>query len=308
MLSLRCFGAALSVLSLQAACSAGGEAETASDLSAGSGEPACAPPAFDSAAAIGLERDIVASLAGAADVAPGVRLLDRASTAHRQTARDFLARRFEQLGLTPRIHDYGTGANVYAEVPSTTGSGAWIVLGAHFDTVRRSPGANDNATGVALVYAVARQLSQVPCRSRNIAFVLFDEEEIGLVGSRAFATKLHAEGRAVGAVHTVDQMGWDANGDRLIELERPDAGLADLYRTAAAELGATGRIVVTSTSTSDHSSFRPRFPAVGVTEGYRSGDTSPDYHRPTDTFDKVDFDYLAASTALVARVIENQVR
>ncbi|MBX3234444.1 MAG: M20/M25/M40 family metallo-hydrolase [Labilithrix sp.] len=250
----------------------------------------------------------MAKLAGAAEIAPGVRLSDRASPSHRRTSRVFLGEQLAALGLEPHEHAYGTGANVYAELPSTTGGEEWLVVGAHFDTVARSPGANDNATGVALVHGVAQYLARLPCRSRNVAFVFFDQEEIGLVGSKAYANKLAADGVVVRSVHTIDQMGWDSNGDRLIELERPDAGLADLYRAAATELGVATRIVVTSTSSSDHSSFRPRFPAVGVTEGYRSGNTSPDYHRPTDTFDKVDFAYLDATTALVARVIANQLR
>jgi hypothetical protein len=67
-------------------------------------------------------------------------------------------------------------------------------------------------------------------------------------------------------------------------------------------------ITLTNTGTTDHASFRPAFPAIGVTEGYRSGDTSPDYHRPTDTFDKVDFPYLLSTTTLVARVLADQLR
>jgi hypothetical protein len=262
-------------------------------------EAAIASEMTDAAETAAFEREVVAQLTS---------IPDRASPANRQWARDALVRRFEDLHLTPLQHAYGTGTNVYAELPSTNGGREWIVLGAHFDTVARSPGANDNATGVALVFAVARSLSALPSRSRNVVFVLFDQEEIGLVGSKAFARKLERDGVAVRAVHTVDQMGWDKNGDRLIELERPDTGLADLYRTAVTELGVSIPIIVTSTASSNHSSFRPDFPAVGITEGYRSGDTSPDYHRPTDTIDKVSFPYLASTTALVARVLANQLR
>jgi hypothetical protein len=269
----------------------------------------CAPlPLSDAASTIAYQSDIVAHLTGVADAAPGVRLADRATPDNRRIAREYLIRLFDEIRLAPLEHAYGTGTNVYAELPSTSGAREWLVIGAHFDTVSRSPGANDNATGVALVYAVARHLAALPCRSKNVTFVLFDQEEIGLVGSRAFAKKLERERVVVRAAHTIDQMGWDKNGDRLIELERPDTGLADLYRTGAAELGGAIPTVITSTTTSDHSAFRPTFPAIGLTEGYRSGDTTPDYHRPTDTFDKVDFTYLQSTTNLVAHVLTTQLR
>src|SRR4029078_12159322 len=108
-------------------------------------------------------------------------------------------------------------------------------------------GANDNERGVWRVVGAPRELASLACLTKNVAFVLFDQEEIGLVGSRAFAKKLAREHVVVHSAHTVDQMGWDSNGDRLIELERPDTGLADLYRSAVSELGLSIPIVVTST-------------------------------------------------------------
>jgi Zn-dependent M28 family amino/carboxypeptidase len=253
-------------------------------------------------------REIVARLTGAEEIAPGVRLADRAIPARRDHARTYIASVFESIGLAPLLHTYGTGANVYAELPSTTGAREMIVVGAHFDTVNRSPGANDNASGVAMVLTLAQRLAAERVRTKKVVFVLFDEEERGLVGSKAFARKLRDDGAIVHSVHTVDQMGWDGNHDRLIELERPDSGLADLYRAAVADLGVAIPIVITNVGTSDHASFRPTFRAVGITEGYRTGNTSPDYHRPTDTFDKVDFAYLASTTALVERVLASQLR
>src|SRR5262249_26406961 len=194
------------------------------------------------------------------------------------------------------------------ELASTTAEPETIVVGAHFDSVSRCPGANDNATGVALVMAVARRLSALSCRSKKVVFVLFDEEERGLIGSHAFSRKLQADHVRVHSLHTVDEMVWASTGDRLIELERPDTGLADLYRAGVTELGVSIPIVVTTTTGSNHTSFRPTFPAIGITEGYRSGDTTPDYHRPTDTIDKVNFPYLLSTTELVAHVLAGQLR
>ncbi|NNM04438.1 MAG: M20/M25/M40 family metallo-hydrolase [Gemmatimonadetes bacterium] len=215
--------------------------------------------------------------------------------------RAYLSSVLEAVGLEPRGHRYReNGESVYALLPSTTHSDDLVVVGAHFDTVDRSPGASDNATGCAAVLAVARGLSALPVRKRNVVVVLFDEEERGLVGSRAFAEKLVEEGKRVVAVHTIDQMGWDGDGDGAIELEVPYDGAVDLYRRAAAASGFSGAIHVTRETGSDHTAFRRLgMPAVGLTEEYRNGDTTPHIHQSTDTWDTVDFEFLAGTTRLL---------
>jgi aminopeptidase-like protein len=263
---------------------------------------ATAAPALGQAAS---PRDIVAALSGEAEIAPGVRLADRYSAQNRAVARTYLADQLRALGLTPATQAYRTdGANVFATLPATETAQAHdtVVLGAHFDSVRRSPGANDDASGVALVTSVAASLAGATCRTRDVLVVFFDEEEAGLIGSKAFADQLVRERRAVHSVHTVDQMGWDADGDRAIELEVPTQALRTLYTAAAADLGVP--IWVTSTTSTDHQSFRSRgFAAIGLTEEYVHGDTTPHYHRSTDTFDTVDFDYLDSSAAVMTEAI-----
>ncbi len=174
------------------------------------------------------------------------------------------------------------------------------MIGAHFDSVSGSPGANDNGTGVSIVMALARYLRAVDCRQINVMFVFFDQEEVGLVGSTFFAGWLQQSGLDVAAVHTVDQMGWDQDGDRAIELERPDTGLYELYSAATAAGGFSVPLAATQTGSTDHVSFRQKgFAAVGITEEYAGGDTTPYYHTPGDTYDTVNFAYLALTTALV---------
>jgi Zn-dependent M28 family amino/carboxypeptidase len=142
-------------------------------------------------------------------------------------------------------------------------------------------------------------------RSRHVYVVLFDEEERGLIGSRAFAEKLQEEGREVVAVHTIDQMGWDSDGDGAIELEIPYEGARQLYERAAQSIGFTAEIHATREPGSDHTAFRRLgMPAVGLTEEYRNSDTTPHSHRRTDTWDTVDFRYLARVTRLVQAAME----
>jgi Zn-dependent M28 family amino/carboxypeptidase len=220
--------------------------------------------------------------------------------ANRALAADYLETLWDELGLEPERHAYDEGGtNIYARLPATTTSTRYFVVGAHYDSVPQSPGANDNATGVAFVYGLARYLEQLPCRDAHVIFVLFDQEEIGLVGSYAFAELLFEQRLDVVAVHTIDQMGWDADEDRAIELERPDRGLVEAYQQGVARGPADVPLITTSTGATDHVSFREwGFAAVGLTEEYVSGDTTPHYHLPSDTYDTVSFEYLRSTTVL----------
>ncbi|MGN6107107.1 MAG: M28 family metallopeptidase, partial [Kofleriaceae bacterium] len=157
------------------------------------------------------QREIVAKLSGAMDITPGVRLLHRASAAERTTTREFLLDELTALGFAPELQTYATGANVVARLDATTGSGELIVVGAHFDSVSAVPGAADNATGVAIVLAVARRVRDLPVREHPIAFALFDEEESGLIGSRAYAAALASSGTTVAAAHVFDMLSFDGD-------------------------------------------------------------------------------------------------
>jgi Zn-dependent M28 family amino/carboxypeptidase len=118
--------------------------------------------------------------------------------------------------------------------------------------------------------------------------------------------------RPVHSVHTIDQVGWDSNHNRAIELELPYDGIVDVYKQAAARLKMDILIHTTTETGSDHTAFRRLgFKAVGVTEEYRNHDTTPYYHKATDTYATVDFDYVASTTKLVAeamRALTQEIR
>jgi Zn-dependent M28 family amino/carboxypeptidase len=210
------------------------------------------------------------------------------------------------LGWVPMLAAYPSGANVYAMLPATVTTSHQIIVGAHFDTVPGSPGANDDATGVAAVLAVARYLTDAPCRNAAVTVILFDEEEAGLFGSRAAANTLSAQQADVIAVHTIDQIGWDGDGDRRFEIELPTTQLEADYQAAAAVIGVP--VTTTTTTGTDHQSFRAAgFPSVGLTEEYVGGDTSPYRHTPQDTAATVNPDYLVAGAQLVAQVVLTEV-
>ncbi|BAZ09244.1 putative aminopeptidase [Calothrix sp. NIES-4071] len=76
-----------------------------------------------------------------------------------------------------------TGRNVIAFQEGVTQPK--VILGGHFDSVELAPGANDNASGTAVVLDIARKVSNTPL-ARQAWFIAFDGEEDGLHGSRAF--------------------------------------------------------------------------------------------------------------------------
>jgi len=228
----------------------------------------------------------------------------RATTLERQAARTYLMNALASMGWSAQLHSYAGGANVIATIPATTGSAPQIIVGAHFDTVSGSPGANDNASGVAVVLAVAQMLVELPCRNAAVTVVLFDQEEIGLFGSRAFAQTLSPAD--VRAVHTIDQVSWDDDGDRRFELELPTAVLEAEWRAAAAIIGVP--VTKTSTSGTDHQAFRDQgFAAIGLTEEFVGGDSSPERHLSTDTPATVNTPYLVLAARLTAQVVITEI-
>lgn len=306
-----------SVIGLVAACGGSSPMDMSSDASNGSGVDMAMSP--DASICVPLtacdwlesyERHIVGVLAGEEDVTPGVKLAHRASVAERDLARQFLLDELTALGYAPMRHDYTftgqTGANVLATLEATTTTSApIIVVGSHFDGVPIGPAAADNATGVAITLAIARYLRTVTTREHTVVFAVFDQEELGLIGSQAYAATLTPAN--VKSVHVYDMVSFDGDGDHAVELWSPATNLATLYQ----QIGATAGMPVTAVSfdSSDHQAFLDRgLRAVGVSEEYVGGDHTPHYHQATDTYANVSFEYLARVTQLAFAAVEADVR
>ncbi|HEY9295235.1 MAG TPA: M28 family peptidase, partial [Phormidium sp.] len=103
----------------------------------------------------------------------------------RSFTRDYISQQLQTLGFSPDLQQFDRGINVFAERKGTDSNAGAILVAAHYDTVPNSPGADDNATGVAVVLELARLLgSRATPRTLQVAF--FDREELGLLGSLAF--------------------------------------------------------------------------------------------------------------------------
>ena len=253
-------------------------------------------------------------MTGASKTGNNKALKHRWDIQSRTIARNYLANWIEKTGLKIQEHPYTIyswfkkikGTNIYSVIPATNSSDEYIILGAHFDSVKNSPGANDNATGCAMLYGLAKKVTALKTRNKNIIVVFFDQEEIGCVGSLAFAKFIKNKKYNVHSVHTIDQMGWDKDKDQNIEIELPTPTLKAIYEKHAKLLGVSA--LTTKVTSSDHRQFRASgFNALGITEEYKNRDTTPHYHRSTDTFDTVNFEYLSFATGLVYNVIEELI-
>ncbi|MEP1034568.1 M28 family peptidase [Ekhidna sp.] len=264
------------------------------------------------------QQQMVGQLSGKFALENGSFLKSRDTPSARAVARQYLAKQIEDIGLKPKRQSYRMpnlnplidmlfspfkGANVYTVIPASRKSDNYVVLGAHFDTELDCPGAIDNATGSTLIFSVGKMLYALEERKMNVIIVFFDQEEEELIGSQAFAKFLKAENFNVHSVHTFDMVGWDEDGNKEMELELPTPDLENAYQTKALELGIP--LYVTSINSTDHHSFRQvGFQAIGINEAYGKRDSTPYKDTPEDTYETVNFDYLAESTMFVYAVIK----
>lgn len=159
-----------------------------------------------------------------------------------------------------------TGRNVIAHLPGVTQPK--VILGGHYDSVAGSPGANDNASGTAVVLAIARNLSNTP-QARQIWFVAFDGEEDGLHGSRAFVNA--AQPQFLSGLKGM--MNFDMVGVNNQLGIGGTSSLTALAQTSLPQLKTFGSI-----RGSDHASFADK--NVPVLFFYRGSE--PNYHTPND--------------------------
>lgn len=168
-----------------------------------------------------------------------------------------------------------------------------VVVGGHLDSVPGSPGANDNASGVAAVLEAARLLAEVPT-ARTVHFVAFGGEEIDLLGSQHYVRT--RTGPVIGMIN-LDMVG---NGPQvLIANGRGNGGLLDIAERIAARLDIQVRRF-RLVGGSDHFPFeRAGVPVVFL----HTGDDDA-YHTPMDVVSRVDPQLLAQAAGLAAGIAE----
>ena len=192
----------------------------------------------------------------------------------------------------------------------------WIIVAAHFDHLgvrggKLYPGADDNATGVAMMLEVARCVTRAPARpKRSIMFIGFDLEEAGLFGSRYFVAHSPVPLERVGLFVTADMIGRSLAGvcdDHVFVIGTEHApGLRPWIQQ-----GAKGRHLTLDLlgadllvlNRSDYGPFRSRsIPFLFFTTG-----ENPRYHTPQDTADTLDYPKFNEISQLIHQVVRTAI-
>lgn len=244
----------------------------------------------------------------------------------------YITRVLQQAGLAvtnfrSTAIDYAHGrrevSNIIATKPGLLpeSEGVFIVC-AHYDSTAAAspgwaegwatmpaPGADDNGSGTAAVLEIARVLAPHTF-AYTIRFCFFAGEEQGLYGSQAYAESLHAAGANILGVINLDMIGYDGNGDGVVEVHTG--------HTLASQ--ALGRVLVRNMQryapslrpslfaeraiwASDHAPFwRLGYPALQVIED-RSWDFNPRYHTSRDVLAVLDTGYCTGIARATAAAI-----
>jgi aminopeptidase N len=253
-------------------------------------------------------------------------------------AANYIAERFERLGLSPltpgaRGDDrYAqpftmtgeTGAplpakNVIAVLPGTnpTLNGQALIVSAHYDHLgfgwpdaragakgQLHPGADDNASGVAVMLELARLMANAK-PERSVIFAAFAGEEAGLLGARHYVRAAQTPGAAFAlAGHianlNIDTVGRLADGKVTVFGTGSARELPFIFMGAGAVTGVPTQSVAQEINASDHTAFvEAGVPAVQVFASVAS-----DYHRPSDTADKIDHAGMAKVAAILKEAID----
>ena len=237
-------------------------------------------------------------------------------------AEQWIVDRLRSHGLEPRRDEVDLGgvsvANIAVSFPGAKRPDEIIVIGAHYDTVFRSPGANDNASGVALLLATAKRLRDVPI-GRTVRIVFFVNEEYPFssgiqMGSKVYAQRCRARNDDIVAMICVDSVGYYAS-----------APGSQKYPAFIFGLPSKGNFIAFASNRENQQlldrvvelfQIQSRFPSIGVAsdskdagrsdhapfwwQGYPAilmSDTSmyrdPHYHSPTDTAENLNYDEMA---------------
>lgn len=139
-----------------------------------------------------------------ADLASVAQVRNHGSQAW-QDSQDFCAARLAELGFVIELQDYGTGVNVVGTLAGV--SNEQIIVSAHYDAVPDCIGADDNASGVAGVLEAARALTMAQYE-RTLVVACWDQEEVGLIGSRAYANRAVERGTEIAGMYSLDMIGY----------------------------------------------------------------------------------------------------
>lgn len=240
-------------------------------------------------------------------------------------ARAYIIKRLQEIGLKPcadsYIQDFTSqrprdqmlqGKNILAcQAASELPDAKYLVISAHYDHlgINRGKtyfGADDNASGVAGVLAVAESFKGKKTR-HNIVYAFFDGEEQGLLGAFAFIKK---------ALIPTDKIAANLNFDMIARSDKNELFVSGTHQNPAFKpllqgLNGTRGIKLSFdhdrpeqgsndwTPQSDHYAFVQ----AGIPHLYFGVEDHADYHKPTDTFDKINPKFFDACIAFLQKAV-----
>jgi len=230
---------------------------------------------------------------------------------------------FALPGVTARIHaaverERRTGQNVVAYLPATTPADGvakpWVALGAHYDHLGHGEagntlagkddankvhfGADDNASGSAAVLAIGASLAKQP-RRRNIVLGFWSGEELGLIGSNAFATKPPVPLDSVAAYLNFDMVGRMQDNKLTVQAAGTSPAWGRLIEQANVAAGFDLAVQEDPYQPTDVATFNlASVPSLSFFTG-----THADYHKPSDTADKIDYEDLDRVVDFAASIV-----
>ena len=257
-----------------------------------------------------------------------------------QEAEAYLHRQFSEAGLTATTQHFQALGSTYHNVIGTAlpdtepfQSAPPLILAAHFDTVQGSPGADDNASALAVMLQIARRVRAMKL-ARPIHCTAFNLEEENLLGSSAYTAMLRKNRDTIHGAIVLECVGYASHHEHsqkippgipisvpttgnflaVIGNERSHLLTGSVAKAMQSHLPIVPLIVpgngeqLPDTRRSDHTSFWEQgFPAVMLTD--TANFRNPHYHRPTDTLDTLNLDFIASvAEGLMAAVIELAIR
>jgi hypothetical protein len=232
-------------------------------------------------------------------------------------AAEYIYQKFEEVGLDTRYQyweSFGNGAhprmfrsqNVEGTLQGKNKNEEIIIFNAHYDTVRVSPGANDDGSGVAAVLVAAKILSLFEF-NRTIRFLAFSGEEIGLLGSRRYVEEIYENETEVLVEFNADMIGYanTSEGARKMSISvTKDAGW--MYNEILKVNEIYGINLILSKWSIDPFGQRMGSDFHDFVEyGYESigwWESEWDrryWHTPEDTIENMNIDYLINTTKII---------
>ncbi len=237
-----------------------------------------------------------------------------------QKCRDNSGELMADLKLTFAMKESLTLRNVAGILPGSDPEKAdeYILVGAHYDHLGRRgdkyyPGADDNASGVVALLSAAEEIATNP-PARSILFVCFDGEEKGLLGSKWLVDNLPAIDKVITMVN-LDDVGRSPSGHAPMgsPLKIDDSELTVFYSQQSPWIEEALSPVAEKQSLkvawdprpvfhefSDHASFH----AKGIPTLFFFSGAHGDYHSPTDTPDKIEWELLDRRAIFLAECLQ----